>query len=85
MDPTLNNDQAAGDWDALPVQPPPQAPPCRPGRQADMRKTMQASGGTTHDIDKTMLAMDAHIGQNPHQADPIQSERFGRLGKSRRA
>jgi hypothetical protein len=30
-----------------------------------------------------MLAMDTHIGQNPNQADAIQSERYGR--KSRRA
>jgi hypothetical protein len=34
MDPTLNDDQAPGDWDALPVQLPLQAPPsqCRPSR-----------------------------------------------------
>ena len=83
MDPTLNYDQAPGDWDALPVQPPPQAPPCQPGRQADTHKTMQATGGTTHDKYKAMLAMDAHIGQNPDQADALQSERYGR--KSRRA
>jgi hypothetical protein len=42
-----------------------------------MCKTMQAIGGTTHDIDKAMLAMDTHIGQNPNQANPIQSERCG--------
>ena len=30
-----------------------------------------------------MLAMNTHVGQNPDQADPIQSERCGR--KSRRA
>jgi hypothetical protein len=42
-------------------------------------------GGITHhdDIDKAMLAVDAHIGQNPDQADPIQSKRCGR--KSRQA
>jgi hypothetical protein len=82
VDPTVNSgyDQAPGDWDALPVQPPQQAPPCRPGRQADMSKTMLAIIGTTPDIDKAMLAMDAHIGQNP-EADPIQSKRCGRKSR----
>jgi hypothetical protein len=81
MDPTLNDDQAPSYWDALPVQQPQPAPPCRPWRQADMLKTMQAIGGTTHDIDKAMLAMDAHIGQNPDQAYPIQSERCDRKSR----
>ncbi len=72
-----------GDGDALPVQPPLPAPPCRPGRQADMHKAMQAIGGTTHDIYKAMLAMDSCIGQKPYQAYPIQIERCGR--KSRQA
>jgi hypothetical protein len=81
MDPKLNDDQAPGDWDALPVQLSPPAPTCRPGRQADMHKTMPAMGGITHDIDKAMLAMDAHIGHNPDQANPIQSDRCGRKSK----
>jgi hypothetical protein len=40
-----------------------------------MLKMMQAVGGNTHDIDKAMRAMEAHIqvGQNPNWAYPIQS------------
>jgi hypothetical protein len=39
-----------------------------------MCKTLQTVGGTTHDIDKAMLAMDADVGQTHN---PIQSKRCG--------
>jgi hypothetical protein len=41
------------------------APPSRSGQQAGMPKIIQAVGGTTHDIDKAIRAMDAHFGPNP--------------------
>jgi hypothetical protein len=46
---------------------------------------MHAIGGTTHDINKAMLAMEAHIGQNPtgpiRQILYLQSKRCGRKSK----
>ena len=82
IDPALDNDdQDPGDDSQAGAGPgsaalPPPAP--APRRQADMRKTMQAAGGSN--IEQVMRDIDADMGPNP---DPIPSERCG--GESRRA
>jgi hypothetical protein len=73
IDQPLNDDQAPGGWDSLPVQPPLPAAPAPQrwsGQQPGMCKIKQAVGGTTHDMDKAVLAMDTDIGPNPY---PLQS------------
>ena len=55
----------------------PQPPPPSSGRQADMRKSMQAAGGSNYENE--LRAIDAEMGPNP---GPIPSERCG--GESRR-
>jgi len=79
--PALDDDDQAPADDSQGAGPGPGAlppPASAPRRQADMRKTMQATGGPN--IENVVRAIDVDMEPNP---DPIPSERCG--GQSRRA